>query len=118
MGCRGSEVQILSPRPLTSPVYAITDLGTLGGSESYALGINNSGLVVGNSNPAGDPNYHATLWSGSAATDLGTLGGTYGVGYAINSARQIAGTSMMLDTEIGAESVLDTLGRIEHGVFA
>jgi putative toxin-antitoxin system antitoxin component (TIGR02293 family) len=24
----------------------------------------------------------------------------------------------MLDTEIGAESVLDTLGRIEHGVYA
>jgi putative toxin-antitoxin system antitoxin component (TIGR02293 family) len=24
----------------------------------------------------------------------------------------------LLDTEIGAESVLDTLGRIEHGVFA
>ena len=24
----------------------------------------------------------------------------------------------LLDTEIGADSVLDTLGRIEHGVFA
>jgi len=24
----------------------------------------------------------------------------------------------LLDTDIGAESVLDTLGRIEHGVFA
>lgn len=24
----------------------------------------------------------------------------------------------LLDTEIGAESVLETLGRIEHGVFA
>ncbi|MDP2253999.1 MAG: MbcA/ParS/Xre antitoxin family protein, partial [Thiobacillus sp.] len=24
----------------------------------------------------------------------------------------------LLDTEIGAESVTDTLGRIEHGVFA
>jgi putative toxin-antitoxin system antitoxin component (TIGR02293 family) len=25
---------------------------------------------------------------------------------------------LLLDTDIGAESVLDTLGRIEHGVFA
>jgi uncharacterized protein (DUF2384 family) len=24
----------------------------------------------------------------------------------------------LLDTDIGADSVLDTLGRIEHGVFA
>ena len=24
----------------------------------------------------------------------------------------------LMDTDIGAESVLDTLGRIEHGVFA
>jgi len=32
----------------------------------------------------------------------------------------LAGTTplSLLDTDIGAESVLDTLGRIEHGVFA
>ena len=35
-----------------------------------------------------------------------------------NSALSGATPLSLLDTEIGAESVLDTLGRIEHGVFA
>jgi putative toxin-antitoxin system antitoxin component (TIGR02293 family) len=35
-----------------------------------------------------------------------------------NSALQRKTPLSLLDTDIGAESVLDTLGRIEHGVFA
>jgi len=35
-----------------------------------------------------------------------------------NSALSGASPLSVLDTEIGAESVLDTLGRIEHGVYA
>jgi len=35
-----------------------------------------------------------------------------------NTALSGAAPLSLLDTEIGAESVLDTLGRIEHGVFA
>ena len=35
-----------------------------------------------------------------------------------NAALDGATPLSLLDTEIGAESVLDTLGRIEHGVFA
>ena len=35
-----------------------------------------------------------------------------------NSALSGATPLSVLDTEIGAESVLDTLGRIEHGVYA
>jgi len=35
-----------------------------------------------------------------------------------NSALSGATPFSLLDTDIGAESVLDTLGRIEHGVFA
>lgn len=35
-----------------------------------------------------------------------------------NAALKHATPLSLLDTDIGAESVLDTLGRIEHGVFA
>ena len=35
-----------------------------------------------------------------------------------NAALSGAAPLTLLDTDIGAESVLDTLGRIEHGVFA
>lgn len=37
---------------------------------------------------------------------------------AANAALSGAAPLSLMDTDIGAESVLDTLGRIEHGVFA
>lgn len=39
----------------------VTDLGTLGGFNSRAMGINDPGQVVGNGDTAGG-NLHAFLW--------------------------------------------------------
>src|SRR5215203_1320141 len=67
--------------PQTTPSttsYAVQDLGTLGGSSSYARGINDSGKVVGRS-VTSDGSHHAFLYDASATPkmqDLGTLGGT------------------------------------------
>jgi probable HAF family extracellular repeat protein len=55
--------------------YAITDLGTLGGTFSEAVGINNPGSMAGISTPPGDQVVHAALWQHGVITDLGTLGG-------------------------------------------
>jgi probable HAF family extracellular repeat protein len=55
--------------------YAITDLGTLGGTFSQANGINNSGVVTGFSTPPGGTAVHAFRWQNGVMTDLGTLGG-------------------------------------------
>ena len=78
--------------------YAMTDLGTLGGSTSYAYDINNSGEVVGYSyTVAGDQ--HAYLCrSNGPMQDLGTLGYAPGIGscsYAcgINDGGQVVGYS-------------------------
>lgn len=64
------------------PHYSVTKLGALGGTSSYASGINNRGWVVGDANLSGDTTEHASLWRNGVATDLGTLGGlNSGIGY-------------------------------------
>ena len=57
---------------------AATDLGTLGGADSSAVAVNDSGEVVGWSDtPAGDQ--HAFSWTASGGmVDLGTLPGYAG----------------------------------------
>jgi probable HAF family extracellular repeat protein len=61
-----------------APSYTITDLGTLGGTYSYAYGINNAGMVAGGaatSTQTGGVNQTAFLWYGGHLIDLGTLDG-------------------------------------------
>jgi probable HAF family extracellular repeat protein len=55
--------------------YTITDLPSLGGTNSRANSINNRSWLAGYSNLAGNQSRHATLWRHGALTDLGTLGG-------------------------------------------
>jgi probable HAF family extracellular repeat protein len=52
-------------------MYVLTDLGTLGGSISWATGINNQGVVVGDSTLPGDTVQHGFAWSQGAMHDLG-----------------------------------------------
>jgi len=69
----------------------ITELDTLGGSAGVGGGINDAGIVVGQSRITNDDANHATLWIGAAATDLGTLGGTGSTANDINNKDQIVG---------------------------
>ena len=87
---------------LTKPQqYTVTDLGTLGGSNSVPQGINNRGQVVGlaetpDTDPSsGFPIVHAFLWENGTLRDLGTLGGrNSGAGLAgVNPEGQVVGFS-------------------------
>ena len=66
----------------------VTDLGTLGGPTSQALGLNDRGQVVGVSAPAAGQPSRAFLWSDGAMTDLGL--GDDSTAVAVNDAGQVA----------------------------
>lgn len=75
----------------------MVELGTLGGAESFASAINDSGQVAGYSATL-DSGTHAFLYTGEPGeegvmADLGTLGGTQSEARAINARGQVAGFS-------------------------
>jgi probable HAF family extracellular repeat protein len=76
------------------------DLGSLGGTGygggNLALGVNNLGQVVGNSDLPGDTANHAFLWAkGNGMQDLGTLpGDAFSVGLGINDSGRVVGISL------------------------
>jgi probable HAF family extracellular repeat protein len=71
----------------------VTDLSTLGGRDSQAMGINDAGAVVGVSSMP-DKTRHAFLYEHGKLSDLGLLpGGTFSAASAINKHGDIAGTA-------------------------
>jgi probable HAF family extracellular repeat protein len=71
----------------------MTDLGTLGGSTSMAVAINNKSQIVGRAVVTDAPSvHHAFLWDKGHMTDLGSVAPcTRSVANSINSANQIVG---------------------------
>ncbi|HEY0170961.1 MAG TPA: Calx-beta domain-containing protein [Pyrinomonadaceae bacterium] len=79
--------------------YTATDLGTLGGAQSTALGLDECGRVVGESNPAGSTSFRPYFWNGTQMTDLGTFGGMSGGASAVNIAGRVAGYAQTATSE-------------------
>jgi probable HAF family extracellular repeat protein len=82
--------------PLTTGAFLwekgkMTDLGSFGGSCTFASDLNNQGQVIGLSTLPGDTAQHAFLWDGGVLKDLGTLGGNNGFGDALNDAGDVVG---------------------------
>ena len=95
-----------------------TDLGTLGGSYSYATDANGNGTAVGHSTTAAGDLHGFIARHGAAMTDLGTLGGTFAYAFGINGSEQVVGYSGTADNAAqhaflwkdGAMTDLGTLG--------
>jgi probable HAF family extracellular repeat protein len=73
------------------PHYYVTDLGTLGGSYSFASGINEQGDVVGSSGVCCDTETHGFLWSKGRMTSLADATIWHSEALAINAAGQVTG---------------------------
>lgn len=73
---------------------AVQDLGTLGGTVSAGIAINEDDLVVGYAFTKDNAEQHAAMWHGTIR-DLGTLGGTAAQASAVNEDGAIAGSSTL-----------------------
>ncbi len=109
----GSELSDIDPNSGTPEFHAVLwrdnrihDLGTLGGTSSLAVGVNNLGHVTGFAlNAIADPfsivglgtQTRAFLWRNGKMHDLGTLGGPDSFGQYVNNRGQIAGVSYTSD---------------------
>lgn len=81
--------------------YAVTELGTLGGTNSMATALNNHEQVVGAAQTALG-NYHAFMFGGGRMTDLGTLGGSNSWAYGVNDNGWVVGGAELSWTNMHA----------------
>ena len=79
----------VAPTTIATIGGTLTDLGTLGGTNSHAYGMNAAGQVVGDADTAGGAT-HAFLYSGGVMTDL-TPSAHIAAGTAINDSGQVVG---------------------------
>ncbi|HKG26805.1 MAG TPA: hypothetical protein VKB09_14240, partial [Thermomicrobiales bacterium] len=116
-----------SPAPTVR--YTVTDLGTLGGANSFGVALNGKGHVVGESEIAvpvsgtpgagtadNPPPKHAFLWRDGTMIDLGTLGGATSRTAGINDADHVAGVADTADGKRHAflwkDGVMQDLGTL------
>ena len=107
------------------------DLGTLGGSSSYAFGINNPGQVIGDSlTSSGD--HHAFLDTGNSMYDLNSLASNLGgfsvlsAAFGINDSGQIVGGGLLsngsshafLATPVSSKSVPEPSNSAALGILS
>lgn len=75
--------------------YAVFELPTLGGNNSYGWKVDESGIVIGSAFLVVN-DFHPTLWlDGQEPVDLGTLGGRWGSARGINNNRWIVGRTQV-----------------------
>jgi len=113
-----------NPDGISARAYFLTragwrNIGSLGGSYTYTFGINDSGMVTGQSDISntpdpvfGFPNFHGYVWQNGVLTDFGSVfGDDFSIGEYMNSSGQIIGTSD-LNGDMYAHSFLYDHGTI------
>lgn len=81
---------VLIGRTTIAAPYLMTPLGSLGGTTTTAVGINNNNQIAGNSTNSSGTSY-AYIWSGGVMTSIGSYNGNTTGARNINSSGQIEG---------------------------
>jgi probable HAF family extracellular repeat protein len=100
----GTKAFVWTPAGPNATTGSMMSIGTLGGLNSNARAINNSGQIVGASlwtfDPAHESEFHAYLWTiDGGMIDLGTLGGSASFAMAVSADGKVAGTADTADGE-------------------
>jgi probable HAF family extracellular repeat protein len=99
----------------------MTDLGTLGGGNSFGTDINARGEVAGYAATT-DGVAHAFLHDGNNMRDLGTLGGLNSIAFAMNDHSHVVGHAQRVDGSMHAffyaNGVMQDLGTLGGGTFS
>lgn len=108
---------ILNVSPAQAVTSTMIDLGTFGGDQSQAFGINDSGQVVGYAVTATGQE-HAFLWTEeNGLRDLGTLGGAASSARDINNSGQVVGYAMTISGQRHAFLWTSQDGMIDLGTL-
>jgi probable HAF family extracellular repeat protein len=92
--------------------YSVINLGSLGGTVTIPLSLNNHGEVVGWSATPNHGPAHAFLFRKGTLTDLGTLGGPISEATSINDRGDIVGTSNVAYGSTRVDAFLDHRGHL------
>src|SRR5262249_11789031 len=105
-----------TPGVQSIPGFTITDLGTLGGDESFALAINRNGEIVGEADTtSGDK--HGFIWRKGNMHDLGEPGDNYFTSATwANDKGKVIGSAFLIAAEQGGggETIMWNSGTIRN----
>lgn len=108
----------LRPGKAQTVFYIVTDLGSLGGSQSKAYAINNSGRIVGNSNPTvGGLSLNPFALTGGQITNMGTFGGESGTAFAVNEIGYAIGNAATAVNDSHAFIWSDIFNKLDIGAL-
>jgi len=109
---------VVRPASAQFVTYTITDLGTIGGTQSKAFALNNSGRIVGSSTPSGvGLSARPFAWTNGTIVDIGTFGGDSGAANGVNELGNTVGNTATATNNGHAFIWSSIFGKVDIGTL-